>query len=530
MIGKLFFLFGLLTISASVDAAQRSEIRNGHFYVDGELFYVRGIGYAPWRPHQHPGLSYVDTNRRWTEMDLERIKAAHFNTVRTWDALDPDVLSMAQKNGLFVLQGIRLDPKADFSDPHYQEACISQVKNIAEQSKDFDNVLGYIVMTQPSPEAVVEAGQDATMAFFRRLKRTIQSIDPRPVSMDAWVPVAFLNLHEFDFVTVNLFSFWPKSLNHALGLAGLTRWFVDHYADDRPLLVGETGGYAVSVSSAGKSGGAGGYSEYDQSIKDLESLRATVEGHAGGSVLVSWIDTWYFPRDPDVHDDEPWEWNGVLGIPTDKKKDMDGVPRRIYADVAAYNEVIVLEPRNNHYYNKDQSLPIRAYGAENAVNAEFSLNEGDWKPLEPSGHGWFQGFFKLPKLARRRQQLSVRVLDERGTTLGKTTVSFVTAEFAEELFLQPKPAGKSGRGLKFIANLYDGYHRPIENRKLNFGCFYPVSLQETQGVVTSGPNGEATISCELAPRENDPYLYVAVGTDSPNHVRAGDMRIYRLRP
>jgi len=54
------------------------------------------------RPHQRPGVSYVDTNRRWTAMDFERIKAAHFNTVRTWDALAPEELALAQKNGLLV--------------------------------------------------------------------------------------------------------------------------------------------------------------------------------------------------------------------------------------------------------------------------------------------------------------------------------------------------------------------------------------------------------------------------------------------
>jgi len=33
----------------------------------------------------------------------------------------------------------------------------------------------------------------------------------------------------------------------------------------------------------------------------------------------------------------------------------------------------------------------------------YSLNDGDWKYLDGSGHGWYQGFFKLPKLAKHRQ-------------------------------------------------------------------------------------------------------------------------------
>ena len=92
----------------------RVEIRDGRFFVDGSPFYVRGVGYAPWRPHQHPGVSYTGTNHRWTKMDFERMKAAHFNTVRTWDALEPEDLALAKENGLMVLQGIWLDPKAGF--------------------------------------------------------------------------------------------------------------------------------------------------------------------------------------------------------------------------------------------------------------------------------------------------------------------------------------------------------------------------------------------------------------------------------
>ena len=285
------------------------------FYVDGAPFYIRGVGYAPWRPHQQPGVSYTGTNHRWTKMDFERIKAAHFNTVRSWDALEPDELALAKANGLMVLQGIWLDTKQDFSDPHNQQAAIAQVRGVAEASKDSDNVLGYLVMTEPSPQAVLETGTDDSMQFFRRLKRAVQEVDTRPVSMDSWPPLAFLDYHDFDFVTFNLFAFWPKSLNYAMGQAGLTHWMVDNLSPDKPFLVGETGGYAVSEASETAAGGSGGLSESKQSVKDLDSLRATIEGHAAGSVLVSWIDTWHYPRDPDTHDNEPWEWDGILAIP-----------------------------------------------------------------------------------------------------------------------------------------------------------------------------------------------------------------------
>ncbi len=226
--------------------------------------------------------------------------------------------------------------------------------------------------------------------------------------MDSWPPLAFMDHHDFDFVTVNLFAFWPKSLASAMGLAGMTRWFVDHFAPDRPLIVGETGGYAVSEASQTAAGGSGGLSEYNQSLKDLDSLRATVEGHAAGSALVSWIDTWHYPSDPDTHDNEPWEWDGILAIPTDSEKDMVGIPRQVYHDVSAYNQLIPIEPKANHIYPIQQPVPIQVNVSDDVGYVRCSVNDGDWKYLDGSGHGWFQGFFKLPKLAKKRQDMNFR--------------------------------------------------------------------------------------------------------------------------
>ncbi len=522
-------LVSLITYHVPRLYAARAEIRNSRFYVDGEPFYVKGVGYAPWRPHQRPGVSYVDTNRGWTELDFERIKAAHFNTVRTWDALDPEELALAQKNGLMVLQGIALDPRQDFSDPHNQQSCLAQVQRVAEASKPFDNVLGYLIMTEPSPQVVVDVGAAQTLQFFRGLKRAIQAIDPRPVSMNSWVPLLFLDHGDFDFVTFNAFAFWPKSLNHALGYAGLNRVLADRFASNRPLVIGETGGYAVSKASQSAAGGFGGFSEYDQSMKDLENLRATVEGHASGSVLVSWIDPWYNPRDPDTHDDEPWEWSGILGIPTDSKKDMKGIPRQIYRDVTAYNTAIILEPKVNHFYEVQTAIPIQVQAAENVKAVRFSLNDSDWLPLAGSGHGWWNGFFKMPKLARKRQRLAIQAINEQGTVLVRKEVSFVAALTPELVTIDAPPDKSPTKSLQFTVFVTDGQRHPLVQRKVHFGFFYPLTLREAQGTAVTDASGRLTLTCPIPPQSADRYLYVAAGTDSPERVRSGDLRIFSLR-
>jgi len=74
----------------------RSKFAKAASYVDGETLYVRGRGLLPHgAPHQHSGHHpYAGTNHR-AKMDFERMKAAHFNTIRTWDALEPEDLALA---------------------------------------------------------------------------------------------------------------------------------------------------------------------------------------------------------------------------------------------------------------------------------------------------------------------------------------------------------------------------------------------------------------------------------------------------
>lgn len=527
---SLLGLAASMSLLAMTSYAARSEIKNGQFYVDGEPFHVVAVGYSSLRPHQKPGVSYAQTNKHWMEQDFKRIKAAHFNTLRTWDALDPTELALAQKYGLMVLQGIWLDPRQDFSDTHNQNTSAALVSTIAQQSKDFDNVLGYVIMNDPAHDAVIASGEADTLRFFRRLKRTIQEIDPRPVSMGSWLPIAFLDHELWDFATFNTYAFAPKSINHALGYAGYNRWLADRFATKKPFIVGETGGYAVSPSSWSRYGGYGGLNEYDQSIKDLESLRVTLEGHASGAALVSWVDAWHYPTVSDTHADEPWSWNGVLGIPTDSKKDMIGIPRRIYADVKAYNLIHPIDPKMNHLYFVTERIPIRIFTPAFVGGVDWSLNGGEWNSLQGSGHGNWLGFLQLPKTAKKRQRLTVRAVDEKNMELARKDISFVAQVKAEQLFISLLDINKKTGALSTTVRITDGEQKPLAQRKVYLGCFFPAGWREGEGTLTTNPQGEVTFTCPVSPREGDHYMFMAAGTDSPERVRTSDMRLFKLSP
>lgn len=520
----LFLLFAAMPAFAA-----HVEIREGRFFVDDKPFYVKAVAYGPWRPHQAPGTSYTDTDRAWMDHDFARIEAAHFNTIRTWEALDAEALALASAHHLMVLQGVRIDPRQDFSDPHNLETVAEQVRRVAEKSRDADNVLGYLLMSRADPATILHAGLEPTHEFFRRLKRTIQAIDPRPVAFERWWPDAFFEDADGDFGAFSAFPFWPKALSDALGYAGLVRWLADRLPPDKPLLITETGGYSVSTSSRTEAGGAGGFKEYDQSLKDIESLRATVEGHAQGAAVVSWLDSWYFPRDPDTHDDEPWEWTGLLAIPTDSKKDMEGLPRQAYRDMTDYNQLVPVEPRANHFYRARTVLPIRVYGSPETMGIRYSVNGDDWRHLQGSGQGLFVGSFQLPKLARRRQRITFQALDKDDSTIASKEISFIAALEPESVRLALSESAKEGGAFRFHVVVRDADGQPLARRKVTYGCYYPISGREASGVLTTDGAGLLDFNCPPPPNgRHDRYLYAAAGTESTEHVKTGDLRIFTI--
>jgi len=207
---------------------------------------------------------------------------------------------------------------------------------------------------------------------------------------------------------------------------------------------------------------------------------------------------------------------------------MVGIPRQVYADVSAYNQLIPVEPKANHIYPIGPAIPIQISASDEVGYVRYALNDSDWKYLEGSGHGSFQGFFKLPKLAKKRQTLDFQALDKNEVPLAKKEVSFLAGVLQETVTIEPKTSAKGTKSLDFTVRLEDSLHHSIPKRKIYYGCFYSQSFHEGQGVLLTNESGQIAFSCPATPEPRDQYVLVAAGTDSPEHQRSSDMRIFKL--
>ena len=75
------------------------ELKNGYFYIDGNKFFVKGVGYEvgaipgqlPWERAFDPDL---------LDFDMQRIESAGFNTIRTWGAFTNDELNVVKNHNI----------------------------------------------------------------------------------------------------------------------------------------------------------------------------------------------------------------------------------------------------------------------------------------------------------------------------------------------------------------------------------------------------------------------------------------------
>ena len=121
-------------------------------------------------------------------------------------------------------------------------------------------------------------------------------------------------------------------------------------------------------------------------------------------------------------------------------------------------------------------------------------------------------------------------MDKDQTVLTQREVSFVAAVDPEHVMLLPERIKTAAGFFQFTADVKDGKGHTLAKRRVAFGCFFPLSLKESKGSVLTDLSGQARWTCAALPAKDDRYLMIAAGTDSPDKVRTGDMRIFELTP
>jgi len=333
-------------------------IEDGWYYIDGQKFFVKGTGYEPGaRPGQYPWSRTFEPDI--ITMDMNRIIDGGFNTIRTWSQLTEPELALVDSMGLNILLGIYVDSHGDFGDPTFVTAAESSLRNTLSYSKNYDCIIGYLLMNEPITEDIYDAGAAETVTLWTRLKNVINQEHPGiPVSFANTGVGDFINMNIFDLSAYNLYMYGPSTVKHSMGYAG-TLNYLKSMSPENPLVVTE---YGLSVSPNGPGGyGYGGNSEQEQADGDLFMYRGIIDAGAQGGCVFNYLDGWWknneIPNDADTHEPDAEEWFGLWGI-EDTNSDPNGTARLAWFAMKEYNMGIITSPKNGEIYDGNVPLEI----------------------------------------------------------------------------------------------------------------------------------------------------------------------------
>ena len=372
--GNLFkYILQLFAISFcifNVGYGQSVQIIDGWYYINGEKFFVKGIGYETHtRPGQVPWVYSFDPDL--IRYDLNRIKNAGFNTIRTWGALSEEELQLVEESGLKILFGIWIDPAGDFSDPSFSNEAFNQVNNVLNYSANYNSIIGYLIMNEPQVQHIYNAGAQSLADLWQSIIDLIHQKDPGiPVSFSNTIIGDYINMKVFDFAGYNAYIYNPVTISNSHGYGCYLHYLKENRASDIPLIVTEYG-LSVSPGTPNNDYGYGGNTLEQQASGDLLMYRNLIDAGAQGNCVFQYHDGWWKGGDEFTHDPTPEEWFGLIEF--SGLNDIYGTPRPVWSAYEKYNKAIITNPKNEYIY--DGTVPVEFFTTPDVASFTVSSND-----------------------------------------------------------------------------------------------------------------------------------------------------------
>ena len=360
----------IILFTSSFCFTQTVQIIDGWYYIDGEKFFVKGIGYET---HTKPGqVPWVYSfNPDLIEFDLNRIKNAGYNTVRTWSALREEELQLVEASGLKILFGIWIDPHGDFSDQGFQTEAYNHVDEVLSYSANFNSVIGYLIMNEPQVQHIYDVGAQSLSDLWHSIIDLIHDKHPGiPVSFSNTMIGDYINMQIFDFTAYNAYIYNPVTISKSHGYGGYLHYLKENRASEMPFIITEYG-LSVSPGFPNEEYGYGGNTLEQQVSGDLLMYRELIDASAQGNCVFQYHDGWWKGGNEFSHDPSPEEWFGLIEF--SDLNDQYGTPRPVWAAYEKYNKAIITNPKNGNIYGNN--IPIEIFTTPDVVSYTISTTD-----------------------------------------------------------------------------------------------------------------------------------------------------------
>jgi exo-beta-1,3-glucanase (GH17 family) len=341
--------------NASKQSSTKVEIKDNWYYINGEKFFIKGIGYEIGaRPGQNPYEDSIVMDLERVRYDLKFLKDGGFNTIRTWSQLSEKQLQIVQESGLKIIFGIWIKPEKDYDDSTFMKESVDLVNKVVAYTKKYDCVISYLILNEPATDHIHKCGAKNTATMLAALKGIINKEHPGiPVSISGNAAIGdYMDMNLLDYYGYNCYDYGDGQTG-TMSLKGFLKWCNEMNGKKKPLVLTEFG-YSVSDRGWGRYGGNTLEAQRDGVLKNYREI---LDAGATGACPFYYADGWWKGGDDSIHNDTAEEWFGFVGY--SDLHDTIGTPRPVWYAIKTYMKGLILTPKNQEIYT--DVIPLELY-------------------------------------------------------------------------------------------------------------------------------------------------------------------------
>jgi exo-beta-1,3-glucanase (GH17 family) len=353
-----FFLFWMgcqpPTEKTQTTTATKVEVKDGWYYLNGERFFIKAIGYEIGaRPGQNPYKDTISDLGR-VRFDMNVIKDAGFNTIRTWSQMSEEQLKVVQESGMKIIFGIWILPEGPYGDAEFMKNQVSLVEKVVSYTKNYDCVISYLILNEPMTDHIYKCGAKEMANMLTTLKGILNTQHPGiPVGISGNASTNdFMDMNLLDFYGYNCYDYSNGQCG-TLGYTGFLSWCKNLNQNKKPMIITEFG-YSVSDLGFGK---YGGNTLEEQKYGVVRNYRELIDAGAVGACPFYYADGWWKGGEPAVHNNTAEEWFGYWGY--SDLNDTIGAPRPVWYALSSYLKGLVISPKNQQVYGTE--IPVELF-------------------------------------------------------------------------------------------------------------------------------------------------------------------------
>ena len=423
------FFTQLAVISGFAQSKSTIEIKNNWYYLNGEKFFIKAIGYEIGaRPGQHPYQGVRADDLDLLKFDLKVIKEGGYNTIRTWSQFSEAQMKVVQASGLKLIMGLEINPEKDYGDPVFVKQCMADVSNVMSYAKKYDCIITYLVINEPQTDHIYKVGGKAFVDLMKSLIGIIHKEHAGiPVTLSANAMISdYMDESIFDVYAYNCYDH-SEAQTTTMGFKDYVKGLCTLNGNNKPFICTEFG-YSVSHKGFGR---YGGQTLTQQSDGLISNYRDLIDAGAVGMCPFYYADGWWKGGDQNYHNPEqPEEWFGFWGY--SDKNDKYGSPRPVWSAMRNYMKALIISPKNKDIFTS-KNIPIELFTDKEARKLVIKRNDKVLLSKNIVKEGYFADNLELQLSGIEDIEMAFEFYDKSNTLIKTESILILASDKPFEL-------------------------------------------------------------------------------------------------